>query len=319
MVRTPRGASRLTSAAAALALVTAAGTAHAQDEAAPAATTPAELLDALRAAGVEIPDGFTTQDDGTVALPAQPASAAAAAAAPAAAAAAEEDPAAPLTERDKWTFKITASLRLTDGNTETTTVRADASAIRNTDNDRLSLGAGGFYATDEGEETANELFASSLYDRFFGPRRRWLAFAEGRYEYDEFESFLHRLSVVAGPGYRAINTDKFELILRAGLGARRDFGGMADNTIVPEALAGADFAWDISERQDLVASTRYFPSLLDTRDYRIVSSAEYSILMADFAEGLSFNVGIEHEYEQQVPEEVDESDIRLYAGLGLEF
>ena len=60
----------------------------------------------------------------------------------------------------------------------------------------------------------------------------WSVFVDGRYDYDEFKSWLHRVNGHAGLGYQLINNDTFKLKLRGGAGASKEWGSDNDH-IVP--------------------------------------------------------------------------------------
>ena len=267
------------------------------------AATPAELLEALRSQGVEIPEGFEANSDGTVRLPTE----------------ASDAPPPPPPAPDLWESQVTASLSLSDGNTEQLTARAGITSTREDTEGRLALDASIFYATDDGDETANEATIGALYDWYLGDDSPWLFFSEFRYNYDEFEQFLHRVGATVGPGYRLVEEEDLRVTLRAGAGVRRDFGTGAENAYIGEALVGGDLEWDITDRQVFTFSHRFFPSLRDRSDFRAVSTAGWDISMDDLAQGLSLNLGVEHEYETRVPEDIRESDIRIFAGLGIAF
>ncbi len=297
----------------------AAGAAPAPDT----AMTAAELLAALQAMGVELPEGVAVAEDGSVRLPA--ASAEAAAMAPAVneaaaqAAAAATEPAAEedLPELDpEWKQRIEIAFSLDDGNTESTNLRAAYRADRERDFDKLSFRAAYRNETDDGSTTKNEFQATGTYDRDIADTP-WLWFVNGRYEWDQFESWDHRVGLTAGLGYRLIDREDMELILRAGGGFTREFGS-GRNELIPEGLLGYDFQWDLDDRQGIESTFRYYPDLSELGEFRTVTTLGWRYAL-DVKDGLNLTAGLEHEYQSDVDPGVEESDLSLFAGLGLDF
>jgi putative salt-induced outer membrane protein YdiY len=283
-----------------------------------------DLLRALQEAGVDLSTLATVNEDGTVTvrLPAPPPAEATDDAEPSTVNAdpgadapapppAPEDPAAP-----KWDHKLTIGFGLSDGNTERANLAAIYSFTRETDRSKLTYDAAYLYAEDSGEESENRFSTGFLHDWLF-PGSRWLIFADARYDYDEFQSWRHRLAFHAGPGYKLIDEENIKLTLRAGAGAAKEW--LSDNEgWRPEALAGADFDWKISERQSLVSTFRIFPDLDDLGEYRTLTTAGWQMNISK-ADGLSLTLGLLHEYQTIVDSGRENSDLRLFGGLTFDF
>jgi len=283
--------------------------AAAQDD--PAVVSAAALLEQLRAAGVEIPDGFSVNDDGSVSIPAPPAEAEAAEIV-----AETVEPAVPMAKKAEWDTKLNIGLNLASGNTEQTGFAATIISTRSTDSTVLTLDAGYFNATQDGDQTANR-FTSGVNHDWLLPDSRWLYFTGGRYDFDDFRSFDHRISLNTGVGYEIIKREKMQLTLRAGISAYQEYGS-SRNEIVPEALLGADFNWDYADNQSLFATTRIYPSLADSGEYRTYSTAGWK-LDIDKDDGLSFSINAIHEYISDVDPGIEKSDLQLFAGLTYDF
>lgn len=303
--------------------------------------TAAELLEMLRARGVALPEGLVAARDGSVSVPAAEGEAGAGvgaggsgegAAVPAAAggdvvpaggngdaapgAAAGSAAAAEGAGEARWENRVELSFGLIDGNTESTTARVGYVGTRETEIDKLRLDSAYFFQSQSNETTENEAFGAFLYDRDITPTR-WIWFSDGRLEWDEFESWDARVGTHAGLGYKVFDRERLKLVARAGAGAVREFGSERDEWI-PEALAGADGEWRISDRQRLEASFRYFPDLEQGGEFRMVTSAGW-VLDLDMRRGLNVNAGLLHEYQSVVDPGIERSDLRVYAGVGYGF
>lgn len=296
---------------------------------APVAASPAELLEQLRAAGVEIPEGFVANEDGSVTVPAPPAGEADAFDQPVEAGAGTEGAEAdgggdavvpgsevPEVSKPEWDTKLNIGLNISQGNTEQVGFASTVVSSRKTEKTELFLDAGYFYASEDGDDTENQFTAGVLHDWLL-PNSNWLVFADARYDYDDFASYLHRVSTHAGVGYELFDKEDFELTLRAGAGASREFGSDNDD-ITPEALLGFDLRWDIAENQGFEVSHRTFPSLSDGGEFRTFTTAAWNLAI-DKDDGLSFTVSAIHEYLSEVDAGTENNDLKIFAGLAYDF
>jgi putative salt-induced outer membrane protein YdiY len=277
--------------------------AGAQDD--PAVTSAAALLEQLKAAGVEIPEGFVVNEDGSVSLPV-----AEDAAATVESAGVEE------LKKPEWDTKLNIGINVASGNTEQIGAATTIVSTRTTDATALRLDAGYFYASQDGDKTANR-FTAGVNNDWLMPDSRWLFFAGGRYDWDEFRSFDHRISANGGVGYELIKRDTMQLTLRAGAGFFQEYGS-GRNEIVPEGLLGADFNWDMAENQSFQVSTRIFPDLSDGGEFRTFTTAGWK-LDIDKDDGLSFSINAIHEYISNVDPGIEKADLQLFAGLTYDF
>jgi len=305
-------------AAAALAL---AGSAAIAQETTTTATSAEELLRALEAAGVDISNLATVNEDGTVSvvLPDPPA-----VGATAAAQAEQQEQEARTLAADgpgadtgpEWDYKLTLGFSFSDGNTENASFAgAFVATLEEEDDYTLTFDSAYFYAKDASETTDNKFTAGVNFDKNLD--ERWLWFIRGRYDYDQFKSWDHRVSGHTGFGYKWFNTDEFTLITYAGAGAAKEFGSDR-NEIIPEGLLGAELEWNITDGQSIKASSTYFPSLLSIDDFRLVNAASYNVEI-NKADGLSFSVGFLHEHQSIVDPGVDRNDFKVFGGLTFDF
>jgi putative salt-induced outer membrane protein YdiY len=310
---------RIKTAAGVAAALALSGGALAQDNTA-TTTSAQELLDALKAAGVDVSGITTVNEDGTVtvALPEGVAAPPTDQDAQEAADKPKVEAAAPPPEPDpevEWDHKITLGASYADGNTQRANVNVLYRGVRETEQDKLSLGAAYFWAQDNNVDSENKFIGNIAYD--YNLSERWLLFAKGQYDYDDFQSWLHRVQAHGGAGYRLIKEEDLELMLRAGMGAIREWGSDNDN-VRPEGLLGADFSWTISDAQSFVATYRYFPDFDDLGEFRMVTTAGYEIKI-DRADGLAITAGLLHEHQSKVNPGRDNNDIRIFGGLTFDF
>lgn len=228
---------------------------------------------------------------------------------------AEEVP-PPEEPKSPWKTRITAGGALTDGNSESASLNAGLLVTRETERMVTKFDAAYFYAESDGERSENR-FTSGIQNDWLNPGSKWFYFARGRFDADEFQSWDTRVSGHGGVGYRLFEEDPFKLNLRAGAGATKEFGS-DDEELRPELLFGFDGSWKVTDNSELVFDSTIYPDLDNTGEFRTLSNVGYSVLL-DEATSLSLTAGLQHEYQSDVDPGREKSDIRLFAGLALEF
>ncbi|MEM1166935.1 MAG: DUF481 domain-containing protein [Planctomycetota bacterium] len=278
----------------------------------------AELLELLRAQGVDV-SGYTANEDGTVTFAPPPATShpdPGAAPGEPASSPGPEPPAEPPEPEATWSHSFRLGYGASYGNTENESLRLGFDTTRESARSKLEFSLDYYYATEDSEATDNELFGAIEHD-WLNPDSPWLYFVAGTYEYDQFEDFDHRLAANAGVGYFLFRRADFEFSLRGGGGFSREFGSDNDD-ITPEVVLGADLEWQITETQSFVVESRAFPDLDETGEFRTRTGADYKIAL-DRGTGLSLAFGVVHEYESDVEPGTDEHDVKLSAQLVFDF
>lgn len=227
-----------------------------------------------------------------------------------------QTPADPTSWKDGWDFSANVGLSGSTGNTESVSGRAALSGERDTSKYETSLAMSYTYASADGNKSTSRGEVSLRNDWL--TNSKWRYFAQGKYEYDEFQQWDHRLSGAAGVGYEFIKNDKHTLVGRVGLGGSYEMGGTAQEEFVPEGLVGLDWKYRISENSTLKASTTYFPSFDDFGEFRWVSGAGLEVVM-DKESGMTLNTGFEHRHDSNPGSGFKNNDLDYYMGLGWKF
>lgn len=221
------------------------------------------------------------------------------------------------TEESAWTFKVTAGGSASFGNSDTQDAFVTGEAVRDAgDDQRTTVGAGYFYGAADGDRTDNR-FILGVRHEWLMSDSPWSYFAQAKYEYDEFQSWEHRVSGAVGVGYTFIDREDLTVIGRLGLGGSQEFNS-PDDDFKPEALIGAELRYDLSDATELVASTEIFPDLGEAGEFRSLSRAGIKTLL-DEELNMSFTLGLEHEYQSEAAPPADKNDFRILAGLQFEF
>lgn len=215
---------------------------------------------------------------------------------------------------DGWHGGIEAGLTGSSGNSEVLNARVAITGERKTSL-MVTKGSATYTRTQEnGDTTKNRFELAARNDWIFEKGSPWRYFLTGTYEYDDFQDWQHRVTVGNGIGYAFIDDDKTQLIGRAGLGVRREFGS-TDDDWTPEAIFGVDFSHKLTERQKITASIDYFPALDDFMDdYRTVTKAAWEVLV-DPEVKMSLKIGAEHRYDNVVGPGIEHTDVDYFALL----
>ncbi|QID16338.1 DUF481 domain-containing protein [Nitrogeniibacter mangrovi] len=170
-----------------------------------------------------------------------------------------------------------------------------------------------FHAESDGEETANSAVVSLNRDDLL-PGSPWFRFAAGQYDRDAFQDWRNRLALNGGVGYQVAASDRYRLLLRAGLGGTYVWGGPAREEVAPEALLGFDMNWKLSAQQTISLTNALYPSLKDGGQFRNVSAFDW-IINLDKEAGLGLKIGINNEYDSRPEDGADRNDFKYTSSL----
>ncbi len=215
-----------------------------------------------------------------------------------------------------WEGSFELGLTGASGNNERFNFRARADASRENDKSADKLTLIYSYATDDGSETENRFAASARHDWKFADSP-WRVTLGGTYEYDEFQDWDQRFSIGPGVGYQAIENDRTNLLLRAGLVATKEIGG-SDTAWTPEADLGFDLDHKLTERQKLVVVFDLYPSLKNSGEFRLLSDIAWQIEL-DPETNLYLKLGVEDRYDSTPGPDKKKNDIAYYATIGWSF
>ena len=148
--------------------------------------------------------------------------------------------------------------------------------------------------TSDGDTDENEFFAELTYDWLLA-QSRWFRFAQGRYDWDDFEDWDSRVTVSAGSGYHFIDRTGLRLTGRLGLGLTQTLGG-EDDDLNPETMIGVDANWQINSRQSLEFANNLALQLDEFGELRNLTSLGWLIKLDQF-NGIDLKLGIDNEYE----------------------
>jgi hypothetical protein len=215
-----------------------------------------------------------------------------------------------------WKRNVNFGLNGKKGNTEVSNLTAGFDFNYTDDWKRWKVDGRYYFNNDEGETTDNNARVSLRRDWLF-PESRWFAFLGGTYQYDQFESWEHRVTLSVGPGYHLLQSEKHLVDALLGLSFTREFGERQDDK--GEALFGLEYTWSISETHSLRLGSILFTEVVPERgDLRNLTRGEWKIVLAR-EPALNLLVGAENEWESDVDPGDEANDLKYYLALGLDF
>lgn len=211
-----------------------------------------------------------------------------------------------------WDSKFEAGAALKTGNSEQSNIYLRFKTTTKNDKRQWDYDAAYYRDQTDGEISTNE-FTTGLQHEWFLLNSPWSLFLQGRYDYDDFESWDYRVTSAFGAGYQWIKTDKWNVKLHAGGGAAKEFGSENDN-VRPELLVGFNLSCKITDNQAFAAATTFFPDLSDIKQYRVLSTAQW-VLSLSKEDKIDLKIGVENEYQSEVDDDVKNNDFRLFSAL----
>jgi putative salt-induced outer membrane protein YdiY len=168
---------------------------------------------------------------------------------------------------------------------------------------------------DDGVGDNNAIF--NLHRDWLNPGSRWFARSGLRYQFDEFESWEHRINLIAGPGYHLVNREAHKLDVVLSPSFTREFGERQGNKA--EALIAFDYSWKPGDRYEFsISNQSYIEVKPSAGELRNMTIADLKISLLE-KPALSFKIGAQNEYETDPEDEDENNDIKYYLSFGLNF
>lgn len=235
----------------------------------------------------------------------------------------------PLKEvKGSWDSKFSLGLNASAGKTTEGSLRLSLDSVYQDSTKKFKFDSFYLYKQTDNVVTENKLTAGIRGDWPFAGSL-WGYFAQGRYDYDAFQSWRHRITTGGGFTYLLVDLDRIDpaadlvrtdivtLSAHGGIGLNREFGSLV-TVIEYEGILGLDFAWRISGRQRLTIDGTVFPGISNSGEYRFVSRAAWSVKL-DRLDGISLTAGYYYEYQSDVDPGVDPNDLQFFVSMGIDF
>jgi putative salt-induced outer membrane protein YdiY len=213
---------------------------------------------------------------------------------------------------ENWQRRFDLGIAGSAGRNENSQINAGFTADYE-DNDTRISHKSSYYRSESNGSLSNHNFYSTLNKDWLDDETPWLVFATGRLDIDEFKDWDYRVNADAGVGYEFINSDKFLLVGKTGLGFNQTFGG-EDEEFTPEGSLGVETKWKLSKFQQLKFSNTYFPHLEDFSEFRNVTNFDWTLDLNTFV-GVALKLGLSNEHDSTVDDGEDKNDFKYTVSL----
>ena len=216
-----------------------------------------------------------------------------------------------------WNRSINLGLNGAVGDTNTTNMTLGFNFNYADDFKRWRFTGRYFYnRSDDGEDNDNNARIDLRRD-WLTPDSILFGFGAFRYQFDQFESWRHRTTFSAGPGFHLVKSEAHVLDTLLGIAVTREFGDR--QTTKGEAMWGLEWLWTISKRQSFSFENNLFPEFSPKAgEFRNLTTSEYRILLLEDP-ALKWTIGIQNDYETDIEPGDKKNDLRYYLALGIDW
>lgn len=216
-----------------------------------------------------------------------------------------------------WNRQLELGLNGAEGNSQNLNFRAAFKTDYEDDEDRWLYNMLYRTASSNGATTEKN-FQAELFKDWLLPGEDYFYFANGRYDWDDFQDWDSRWSGFGGVGYQFLDDEKWNVRGRAGLGGNQEMGGTAGDEFTFEALLGIEVDYQIKDGHSVAFTNYLYPSLEDTADFRNVTTLDY-IITIDRDKGMALKLGMANEHDSNTPTTSKKNDFTYYASLIWQF
>ncbi|MGB0767770.1 MAG: DUF481 domain-containing protein, partial [Phycisphaeraceae bacterium] len=189
-----------------------------------------------------------------------------------------------------WNRRLEAGLTGAEGNSQNLNFRTGFFADYEDDEDRWIYAMVYRAATSDGTTTEKRFFAELIKDWLI-PDEDYFFFANGRYDWDDFQDWDSRWSGFGGVGYQFIADETWNVRGRAGIGGNQEMGGVQGDEFTTEALIGVEADYKIKEDHSIAFTNYLYPSLERIDAFRNITTLDY-IIRIDQDKGLDLKLGL---------------------------
>jgi len=212
-----------------------------------------------------------------------------------------------------WDRRFELGINGSEGNSQSMNFRTGFHGDFEDDEDRWLMDTVYRTARSDGATTENKFYVQAIKDWLI-PEEDYFFFANGRFDWDEFQDWDKRISGFGGVGYQFLDNDTWNVRGRAGLGGNQEMGGTLGDEFTTEALLGGEVDYNINDSQSIAFTNYLYPSLEDAADFRNVTTLDY-IIAIDRDKGVDLVLGLTNEYDSQTPATAKKNDFTYYISL----
>ncbi|MGN6370926.1 MAG: DUF481 domain-containing protein [Phycisphaerae bacterium] len=221
-----------------------------------------------------------------------------------------------------WKNQLTLGAVATSGNTDSSSLTAQATFKYEIKPEEINLKIGADYAVTSGEQTSDDAYFDAVYRRSFpqfDKSERWYAFAENHELYDAVKDISLRSTTSFGPGYYLFKGKRFNLDLRAGPAFVYERFFNHHQTTDFDGLFGLRAAYIINDRTSLTEDLLYTTAVEDSNRYQVTSDTALAFKLPEIARGAGLKLDFRDDYDNTADSGNKHNDTKFTLGLTLDF
>ena len=213
-----------------------------------------------------------------------------------------------------WEGSVSLAASASDTTRRTYNIRLGGSLKRTLPLEKFDLTASWYWNQSDGTTTDNDVLvrANQEWDL---ERSQWFYFAQGTWQYDQFESWGHRISPYGGIGYNLFDDDDLTLAIKGGGGATYLYN---TSELEGQLLFETTTSWKINEMQTLTGLVSIAPDVTDWSNFLLTIQADWKIKL-DADSSWSVALGVRNIHYSQPTGGSSANDFKAYAGIDYGF
>ncbi|WP_298442074.1 DUF481 domain-containing protein [uncultured Ferrimonas sp.] len=207
----------------------------------------------------------------------------------------------------KLSSEIELGMQYTSGNSETSNFNSRIKAVYDGDGARHEVGLRGYFASDDGDSSAEQYQA--LYQLDYKLPATQYIFGRGEFKWDRFGSFSRQHTLSSGYGRTPYETKDSKLSLEAGLGYRYNYANLDDDSLDDPSSDEGIFRIASKWRHQLQEYTVVTADAsVETGNLNTVAELKLAYRNQFWAD-LALKFGIDFSYTDDVPEDSKNTDV----------
>ena len=222
----------------------------------------------------------------------------------------------PLSEDDAspWTGSLSLAASTSRASSTSNNIRLGGELHRKTQTEQFDLSGTWYWNQSNGDTSDNDILVRANQEWFIRDSR-WLYFAQGTWQFDQFQDWGHRVSPYAGVGYKLFDQDDLTLTIKGGGGATWQYH---NNEVDPQLLFEMNTEWKINDRQSLTGFMSIAPDPVNWGNYLATIQADWKLKLGSDTPW-ALTLGIRDIYDSRPSRGSNANDLKAYAGLTMDF
>ena len=149
-----------------------------------------------------------------------------------------------------WEHRLEIGLDGSAGNSQNETLRSTLNLKYEDENSRMHSQTLYYVSSDENETSENKAYTNFMKDWLLKDSK-WFLFSYSALDWDEFKDWDYRIKQSGGVGYQFINTEKWDVRGRLGLGVKHIIGDEISDETTAELPLGFEATRNINDNHTI--------------------------------------------------------------------